>query len=137
MVRSEGERVSGGRVRGEGGSWVRFEVIDTGCGIAPAEQAELFQPFQQTSAGFKKGGTGLGLALAKRHVELMGGTIGVTSEPGRGALFQLEVPLPPATVPLTPAAAAVSRRVIGLRKNNMGWSDWKRSGNLTAYDYSN
>jgi CheY-like chemotaxis protein len=46
----------------------------------------------------------------------MGGSIGVTSEPGRGALFQLEVPLPPATVPLTPAAAAVSRRVIGLRK---------------------
>ena len=98
------------------GPWVRFVVTDTGCGIAPAERAKLFQPFEQTSAGFKKGGTGLGLALAKRHVELMGGTIGVTSEPGRGAVFQIEVPLPPATVPLTPAAAIVSRRVIGLRQ---------------------
>ncbi len=97
-------------------SWLRFAVIDTGCGIAPAEQAKLFQPFQQTQEGTKKGGTGLGLALVKRHVDLMGGAVGVASEPGRGSTFWIQVPLPPASVPLPAEVAAEPSSVIRLRQ---------------------
>ncbi|HOY57758.1 MAG TPA: response regulator, partial [Verrucomicrobiota bacterium] len=97
-------------------SRVRFEVIDTGCGIAPAEQAKLFQPFQQTQEGTKKGGTGLGLALVKRHVDLMGGAVGVISELGLGSTFWIEVPLLPPSVPLPAEVAAEPPRVIRLRE---------------------
>jgi CheY-like chemotaxis protein/HPt (histidine-containing phosphotransfer) domain-containing protein len=67
---------------------VRFEVRDTGVGISPEGQARLFQPFSQVhdpARGY--GGTGLGLAFAKRLVEAMGGSIGVESEFGKGSTF--------------------------------------------------
>lgn len=74
---------------------IRFEVQDTGIGIAPEVQARLFTKFEQadTSVTRRYGGTGLGLAITKKLAELMGGGTGVESEPGNGSKFWLTVRL--------------------------------------------
>jgi GAF domain-containing protein/anti-sigma regulatory factor (Ser/Thr protein kinase) len=80
--------------RGEGDRFV-LAVADTGPGIAPADQARIFEEFQQadSSATRKKGGTGLGLSIARRIVELHGGRIQVESAPGHGSTFTLTLPV--------------------------------------------
>jgi len=79
----------------EGVCTLQCAVTDSGIGISPERQARLFQSFQQVDAGIsrKYGGTGLGLAISKRIVEMMGGTIWVESELGKGATFAFTVQL--------------------------------------------
>jgi two-component system, sensor histidine kinase and response regulator len=92
-----GEIVVSVRVEEEADARVRlrFEVRDTGIGIPPEKQAMLFQPFYQadSSASRLHGGTGLGLAISRQLIELMGGSIGVESAPGRGSTFWFSVEL--------------------------------------------
>lgn len=105
------------RVRRQGGD-IRFEVSDTGPGIAADEQERIFQPFYQTETGIVKGeGTGLGLAISREYTERMGGRLEVTSIPEKGSIFVLTLPLPQSDAPIT---AKVSDLVVGLEDGQEG-----------------
>ena len=91
---------------------IRFEVVDSGPGIAQEEQERIFQAFYQTEVGIRKGeGTGLGLTISREFVRLMGGELGVDSAPGQGSRFGFTIPLPAAEAPPTVARPG---RVVGL-----------------------
>ena len=97
---------------------IRFEVSDTGPGIAAEDLPLIFQAFHQTAAGTAKGeGTGLGLTISRAFVRLMGGELNVASEPGKGSVFAFTLPLPEAE---TPPAQAVPGRVVGLESVRPG-----------------
>ena len=89
----------------------RFEVIDTGAGISHGAQLRLFEPFRQEAEGLKKGGTGLGLVLSHRQVELMGGNLLVQSEIDKGSKFYFDVPLEPAHSKILDKTASPAKEV--------------------------
>lgn len=77
-----------------GQPWVRLAVRDTGEGLTPEQQARLFVPFERLDAETRRiEGTGIGLALSKRLIEMMGGAIGVDSQPGAGSEFWIRLPV--------------------------------------------
>ncbi len=95
------------RVRADGPAVARFEVSDTGMGIAPERQAELFEPFHRLVGNDSTvEGTGIGLAIAKHLVEAMSGTIGCVSQVGEGSRFWFTLPI--ADRPQSSAAVEVA-----------------------------
>jgi signal transduction histidine kinase len=102
---------------------LRWEVSDTGIGIEQADQGRLFQSFTQVDASTtrKYGGTGLGLAITRQLVQLMGGTVGLSSEPGKGSVFWFEVCLEAGQLPgavLSPGAGDFRGKRVLLAEDN-------------------
>jgi len=101
---------------------VRFEVVDTGPGIPPEALDRIFMPFTQADQSTTRrfGGTGLGLSICRELATLMGGRVGVDSQPDQGSCFWAELPLPvgesvvPPTLP-GPAPDCVANALAGLR----------------------
>src|SRR6185369_7482564 len=92
-------------VRRRGDNW-RIDVVDTGIGVPPARQAEIFKEFIRIGEAEAEG-LGLGLAIATRIVRLLGGRIELVSAPGKGSRFSLLLPAAPeTTAPPAPISAA-------------------------------
>jgi signal transduction histidine kinase/ActR/RegA family two-component response regulator len=106
IVRAKSEGSDGERMR------LRFEIEDSGIGISEEARARLFSRFVQADSSITRrfGGTGLGLSICKRLVELMGGSIGVDSQPGKGSTFWFTVSLPRGAAPVAeaPMQAAIA-----------------------------
>ncbi len=119
---------------------LRFEVCDTGIGMTPAQQTQVFEGFSQADASTARrfGGTGLGLSISRRLVEMMGGQLLLSSELGVGSCFHFELPfeLPPADTPtrqdeypslnalhtLIIEPHAATRAVLVRMVEDLGWS---------------
>ncbi|KGQ18593.1 Signal transduction histidine kinase [Lysobacter dokdonensis DS-58] len=115
-----GEIAIGVRLLGASGTRVRlrFDVRDTGVGIAPDVQAQLFKSFHQADSSTTRryGGTGLGLSISRKLAELMEGSVGVESAVGHGSTFWLSLPFEVShTPPATPAAQSDDIDVTALR----------------------
>ncbi len=92
---------------------VALTVTDTGIGIPAAAHQAIFEPFRQVHDRSRRApGAGIGLSISSRLAQLMGGTLVVASEPGRGSQFTLTVPLASGDVVTDEAVAELLRRVV-------------------------
>ena len=113
-LRVRAEAVEGGPAAGRQTMTLLADVEDTGPGVAAEDVSLLFAAFVQTEAGAKAGGSGLGLSISRRLAEVMGGSLTVESELGKGSRFRLSVPV----VAVEGAASSKKRkprRIVGLK----------------------
>lgn len=98
---------------------LRFEVADSGEGISKEDLPKLFKPFSQLDSGARRLGTGLGLSISKNLVEAHGGTIGVTSDPGRGSTFWFTLPIrePSPDLPASPGRGSARESPATIRRS--------------------
>jgi signal transduction histidine kinase/CheY-like chemotaxis protein len=97
-------------VTATGSTILRFEVTDTGLGIAPEDLLRVFQPFTQAAAGQQSGeGTGLGLSISQKYVHLMGGEITVSSAIAQGSTFKFQIQVQPVSAREMPLALKPER----------------------------
>jgi signal transduction histidine kinase len=91
----EGEVALRVRKVADGRDWVELAVSDTGIGLTAEQRAKLFQEFTQADSltARRYGGTGLGLALSRKLARMMGGDVTLTSEPGKGSVFTVRLPV--------------------------------------------
>jgi signal transduction histidine kinase/CheY-like chemotaxis protein len=95
--------------------WLSARIEDSGSGMTAPEQEQLFQPFRQSERGINvQEGTGLGLAISRQFARLMGGDITVSSIPGQGSVFRLEVPIESGDASVA-IRGSEARRVLGIR----------------------
>lgn len=95
--------------------WLTFAVVDTGKGIELTEQQRIFDAFEQTRIGkLALNGTGLGLTISRKFVDLLGGTISLKSQIGQGSTFKVTIPVEVATSEAPPVTVELDRTVIGL-----------------------
>ncbi|WP_300449733.1 ATP-binding protein [Accumulibacter sp.] len=103
------------------GPRLRIEVEDTGRGIAPEDQARVFESFVQVGKTSAQKGTGLGLTITRQFVELMGGRIGVTGQPRQGSCFWVDLPVEPAAAHEVSAQKDKRGEVRGLAPGQPNW----------------
>ncbi|MEP6620594.1 MAG: ATP-binding protein [bacterium] len=119
------------RKMGEEGEEIVFVVSDSGIGMTPSQIGRLFRPFTQADASTtrKYGGTGLGLTITKHFVTMMGGTIDVTSEAGRGTAFTVHFPIAG-----TPLVHTAEMPVSGSARRSSGAAAVKHGGMVLVID---
>ena len=126
------------RARDAASAQVEFSVRDTGIGIAPDQQARIFSSFTQaeTSTTRRYGGTGLGVAISQRFVQLMGGDLQVESTPGQGSRFHFRLALPVQALPapaVQPADGLAGMRVLIVDDNPTACDIHKRMGHALGW----
>ncbi|RKZ85521.1 MAG: hypothetical protein DRR19_16260 [Candidatus Parabeggiatoa sp. nov. 1] len=95
---------------------IRFQIEDTGVGIAPEQLEDIFQPFQQVGDKNRQAqGTGLGLAISRNLVELMGSKLQITSQLGEGSIFWFELALPEVTDFVEIFHVETQKKIIGIK----------------------
>jgi signal transduction histidine kinase/DNA-binding response OmpR family regulator len=98
---------------------LRFEIIDTGIGIEPADQQRIFESFSQADNSTTRlhGGTGLGLSIVKQLVGIMGGHVSLESRPGHGSVFSFAVSFDRGSVVPDPPEDGAGKRILVIEKN--------------------
>jgi CheY-like chemotaxis protein len=97
-------------------NWVRFQIEDTGIGMSPEQLSKIFLPFEQVGESLGKvEGIGLGLAITKNLVSLMGGELSVESTLGKGSVFRVDVDLPLASAAIASALVTAPETIIGFQ----------------------